>query len=167
MLPMWTSHSVLVVLSRPRHMRPHVDPPSAPRSSVLQAHLLHLFPVELFFFHSLCLGDSVFICINPCLSRQGSLDIRSGSFSTFVVVWFCRSSMRCRRCTARTTSSVIVSLDVCRQDVESSQLNLWNSFNYNPWQWVQLLLCQMGLSLSISTQEPPCAMACRTSHPSS
>ena len=32
-----------------------------------------LFPL----FHSLCLGDSVFPCIHPCLTNQGSLDIRS------------------------------------------------------------------------------------------
>ena len=63
------------------------------------------------FFHSLCLGDSVFVWIHPCLTRQGSLDNRSDSFSTFIVVWVCRSSVRCQRCTTRTTSSVTVSLN--------------------------------------------------------
>ena len=48
---------------------------------------------------------------------------------------FCRSSMRCKRRTAWTTSSVSVSFNVRRQDVESSELNLRRSFNHNPWQW--------------------------------
>ena len=34
----------------------------------------------------LCLGDSVIVCIHPCLSCQGSFNDRSDSFSTFVVV---------------------------------------------------------------------------------
>ena len=47
-------------------------------------------------------------------------------------MWFCHSSMRCKRRTTRTTSSVSVSLNVSRQNVESSQLNLQRSFNHNP-----------------------------------
>ena len=53
----------------------------------------------------------------------------------FVLMWFCRSSMRCKRSTTRTTSSVSVSLNVTRQNVESSRLNLWRSLNHAPWQW--------------------------------
>ena len=81
-------------------------------------------------FHLLCLGDSVSVCIHPCLSRPGFLCDLSiivlTSFSTVCVVWFDRSSMRCHRCTTWTTSSVTVSLDVSRQHVESSGLGLWN-----------------------------------------
>ena len=77
-----------------------------------------------------------------------SLNNRSDSFSTFVVVWFCRSFMRCQRCTTRVT----VSLDVRRQHVESSWLRLRNSVHYNPWQWTSSssfircnFLCQFQL----------------------
>ena len=79
------------------------------------------------FFHSLCLGDSIFV--------QGSLNDSSDSFSPFVIMWFCRSSMRCKRSTTRTTSSMSVSFIVSRQNVESSRLNLRDSLNDNPWQW--------------------------------
>ena len=78
---------------------------------------------------------TVFVCIHPCLSRQGSLNNRSDSFCTFVVDWFDRSSMRSQRRTTRATSSVTASLDVSRKHVESAWLNLWNSFHHNPWQW--------------------------------
>ena len=37
------------------------------------------------FFHSLCLGDSVVVCIHPRLTSQGSPDNCSDSFSTFVI----------------------------------------------------------------------------------
>ena len=57
-------------------------------------------------FQSLCLGDSVSVCTHPCLSRQGSLNDLSDSFSTFVVLWFDRSSMRCQRCTNQTKPPV-------------------------------------------------------------
>ena len=86
-------------------------------------------------FHSLCLSDSVFVRIHPCFFRQGFLNDRSDSFSAFVIMWFCRSSMRCKRRTTRTTSSVFVSFNVSRQNVESSRLNLRRSLNHNPWQW--------------------------------
>ena len=86
-------------------------------------------------FHSLCLGDSVFVRIHPCFSRQSSLNDRSDSFSAFVIMWLCRSSMRCKRCTAWAASSVSVSFNVRRQNVESSAFKLSRSFNNNPWQW--------------------------------
>ena len=95
---------------------------------------MHLFPRTFFhasvssFFQTLCLGDSVFVCIHPCLTRQGSLDTRCDSFSAFIAVWFCRSSVRCQRCTTRATSSVTSNLDACRQHVKTSRLNLCNSF---------------------------------------
>ena len=38
-------------------------------------------------------------------SRQCSLNDRSDSFSAFVIMLFCRSSVRCKRSTTRTTSS--------------------------------------------------------------
>ena len=56
---------------------------------------------------------SLYACIRPCLSRQSSLNDRSDSLSAFVVMWFDRSSMRCKRSTTRTTSSVSVILNVC------------------------------------------------------
>ena len=64
-------------------------------------------------FHSLCLGDSVIVCIHPCFSRQGSLNDRSDSFSAFVIMWFCRSPMLCQLSTTRRTSCVSVSLNIC------------------------------------------------------
>ena len=67
------------------------------------------------FFHSLGLGDSVSVCTHPFPSRQSSLDNRSDPFSTFIVVWFCRTSVRCQRCRTQTISSVTASLDVCRE----------------------------------------------------
>ena len=63
-----------------RRMRSHVDPPSAlvpgfhkhiPYTSLNSTS----FPL----IHSLCLGDSVFVCIHPCFSRQGSLKNRFDS----------------------------------------------------------------------------------------
>ena len=57
------------------------------------------------------------------------------SLSAFVIMWLCRFSMRCKRCTAWTTSNVSVSFKVRRPNVEPSRLNLWRSFNHNPWQW--------------------------------
>ena len=105
--------------------------PSRALRRVMPSTQLELFPL----FHSLCLGDSVFVCIHLCFSRQSCLINRSDSFSTFVVVRFHRSSMRSQRCTTRTTSSVTASLDVTRQHMESSWLRLWNSFHHKPWQW--------------------------------
>ena len=43
--------------------------------------------------------------------------------------------VRCKRCTSWAASSVSVSFNGRRQDVESSWFNLWHSFNHNPWQW--------------------------------
>ena len=51
------------------------------------------------------------------------------------MMWLCRLSMRCKRCTSWAASSVSVSFNVRRQNVESSGCNLWRSFNHNPWQW--------------------------------
>ena len=64
------------VVSRPRQMRTHVDPPYP------------LKKLSFFLSFTRCLGDSVFACIHPCLTHQGSHDHRSDSFSTFCVVWF-------------------------------------------------------------------------------
>ena len=88
---------------------------------------LQIFPLQLFFSLSLALSRRLCLCVHsslPFLSRI--------SRSTCVVVWFERSSMRYQRCTTGTTSRMFVSLDVCRQHVESSWLNLWNYSNWNP-----------------------------------
>ena len=47
----------------------------------------------------------------------------SGSLSAFVIMWLCRSCMRCKRRATRTTSSVSMSFNVRRQNVEISWLN--------------------------------------------
>ena len=110
-------------------MRPHVEPPSAHHLSCSSLNSSS-FPL----FHSFCLSDYVSVCIHPC--RQGSLNDRSDSFSAFIVMWLRRFSMRCkRRDTTKTTSSVSVSLNVSRQNAESSRLILRRSLNHNPWQW--------------------------------
>ena len=114
-------------------MRPHVEPTSA-HQLCFRFHK-HIPCTSNNLFHSLCFSDSVSVCIHPCFSRQGSLNDRSDSFSAFVIMWFCRSSMLCKRRTTRTTSSVSVSFNVSRQNVESSRLNLRRSLNHNPWQW--------------------------------
>ena len=85
-------------------------------------------------FHSLCLGNSDFVCTHPCFFRRGSLDNRYDSLTTFIFVCFCHTSVRRQRCTTQTTSNATAGLDVSRQHAESSWLNLGNSFNYNPWQ---------------------------------
>ena len=59
----------------------------------------------------------------------------SGSLSAFVVMWLCRSSVRCKRCASWAASNVSVSFHVRRQDVESSGFSFWRSFHHNPWQW--------------------------------
>ena len=74
-----------------RQMRPHVESPPA-------HHLRSLAPLarpctshnssSLSFFHSLCLSDSVSARTPPCLSRQGSLNECSDSFSAFVIMRF-------------------------------------------------------------------------------
>ena len=95
-------------------------------------------------FDSLCLSESVFARIHPCFSRQGSLNDRSDSFSAFVVMWLCRFSMRCKRCTPWAASSVSVSFNVRRQDVESSEFSFWRSFQPQFLAMeVPLLLCQL------------------------
>ena len=79
----------------------------------------------------------------------------------FIVVWFRHSSVRCQRCTTQTTSSVTVSLDVCRRHVESSWLNFWSSFNCNPWQWrFSSSSVRRSFHCQISSQEPPFAAKC-------
>ena len=84
---------------------------------------------------SLCLSDSVLVRIHPCFSSQGSLNDRSDSLSAFIVMWLCRFSVRCKRSTTQTTSSVTMSLNICGQHVESSGFTFWRAFNHNPWQW--------------------------------
>ena len=114
-------------------------------------------------FHSLCLSDSVFVCIHPCFSRQGSLNDRSDSLSAFVIMWLCRSSMRCKRSTAWTTSSVSVSFNVRRQNVESSSAQPLALFSTT-------ILGKGGapsLSAVTSSSEPPFATECHTNLPSS
>ena len=62
----------------------------------------------------------------------------------FVIMWLCRYSMRCKCRTAWTTSSVSVSFNVRRQNVQSSGFKLRRSFNHNSWHWgVPLLLRQL------------------------
>ena len=53
--------------------------------------------------------------------------------------------MRCKRRTNRTTSSVTMSVNVSRQNVESSRLNLWRSFNPQSFSFFVCcdLLCQL------------------------
>ena len=123
----------LRVISLPRQMRPHVDPSCACLN-------WSSFPL----FHSLCLGGSFFVCIHCCFSRQGSVNNRSDSFSTFVVVWFDSSSMRCQRWTPRTTSSVTVKRR-CPQTTR--RLVLAQPLDFFPPQcWameIPLLLCQL------------------------
>ena len=119
-------------------------------------------------FHSLCLGEPVFIRIHPCFSRQSSFNNRSNSFSTFVVMCFDGSSMRCQCCTTQTTSCVTVSPDVTRQHVESSWLSLRNSFHRNPSQWRSRsfsVSCDFLCPLQFRSQ--PFATACHPSRPSS
>ena len=97
---------------------------------------LHLAQLELFpLFDSLCLSDSVSVRFYPCFSRQGFLNDRSDSLSAFVVMWLCRFSIRCKRCASWAASSVSVSFNVYRQDVESSGFSFWRSFIHNSWQW--------------------------------
>ena len=133
----------------------HVVFRPSPDATACRSDIFSPFPGSIGTSHSLCLGNSICVCIHPSLTRQGSLDNCSDSYSTFIVVWFCRSSMRCQRCTTRTTSSVTLNLDVCRQHVESFWLPLWNSFKCNPWQWKSSsFFCEMQTSLSIPTQEP-------------
>ena len=144
------------VVSRLRQVRPHVDP-----------HLL-LCPgcTRQIPCTSFCLGDAIFI--HPCRTRQGSLDNRSHSLSTSIVVWFRRSSVRCQRCTTQTTSSVTVSLGVCRRHLECSWLNLWSSFSCNPWQWrFSSFFVRCNFHCQFHIKKPPFATECHTSRPSS
>ena len=141
------------------------------RSSFTQVDVSHFVLVVLSLVFARCDRMSIRICssvsaapslcIHPCRTRQGSLDNRSDSFSTFIVVWFRHSSVRCQRCTTQTTSSVTVSLDVCRRHVESSWLNFWSSFNCNPWQWrFSSSSVRRSFHCQISSQEPPFAAEC-------
>ena len=129
------------VVSRLRQMRPHVDP-----------HLL------------LCLGDAIFI--HPCRTSQSSLDNRSNSFSTFIVVWFRRFSVRCQRCNP----------DNLQCDREPRCLSTTRrmflaqplKFNCNPWQWrFRSSSVRCSFHCQLSSQEPPFAAECHTSRPSS
>ena len=117
------------------------------RMSIRHLLLIPRYTHSAFFFHSPCLGDSVFVCIHPCFTHQGSLNDRSDSLSAFVIMWLCRSSMRCERRTAWTPSSVSVSYNVRRQDAEPSGFNLWRSFNHNPWK----VLSQVALHHHMKT----------------
>ena len=102
-------------------MRPHVEPLTC--SSPLFSGTLGTSPAPssiraLFLSFTRSISAILpFLCIRPCFSRQGSLNDRSDSLSAFVIMWLCRSSMRCRCRTTRTTSTVTVSHDVCRQNV--------------------------------------------------
>ena len=75
-------------------------------------------------FQSLCLGDTVFVCALPCLTRQGSFDNRSDSFSTIVVVWFL-SLLHAMPALHNSDNLLTACLDVCRQHVESSGFDFW------------------------------------------
>ena len=92
--------------SRPRQMRPHVDAPSAPHFRVPSGTL------------SLCESILDF--------PVNILNDRSDSFSTFNVVGFDRSFMRCQHCTTRTTSSLTASLCVNRK-------HMWSAFHHKLW----------------------------------
>ena len=125
------------VVSRPCQMRPHVQPPPTPYSRVPCAHPLHSLPTRALFpaitrsvlaIPSLC----VFILALPVKVLSILVPIR---YLHSPLCGFDRSSIRCQRCTTKTTSSLTRSLDVSRQHVESSWLNLWRSFNNNPSQW--------------------------------
>ena len=87
------------------------------------------------FLPSLCHSDSLSLslCIDSRLPVK-VLSIIALTLSRHSLLWFCRSSMQCQRCTSCTTSSVAMSLDVSRQQVEPSRLRLWNSFKCNPRQ---------------------------------
>ena len=139
LLPTWIlSLCYRRVVCPPRQMRPHVDPPSAsrfPASFRTSPAPLSARAPFLSVTHTLSRRLCVCVCIHPCLTRQSSFDNRSASFSTFVVVRFCCFSVSCQRCTTWTTSSVTMSLDVSRQHLESSWLNLPNSFLHSSWQW--------------------------------
>ena len=125
-------------------------------------HALHLFQ------QSLCLGDSVFVCIHPCRSRQGSLNNRYDAFSTFVVVWFLgvfpcdASAAQPRQPPVWPRSSM--SADNTKNLLSSASGVLSTTIlgNGSP-----ALLCQLWLALSISIQEPPLVSACHASRPSS
>ena len=86
-------------------------------------------------FDTLCLSDSVFVRIHSCFFPVKVLSMIVLILSAFVVMWLCRFSMRCKRCTSWAAPGKSVSFNVRRQDVESSGFNLWRSFNHNPWQW--------------------------------
>ena len=87
-------------------------------SRIPEAHHLHLAQLELFSSLSLVRSRRLCPCTHSCLSLQNSLNDSSDLFSTFVVVWFDRSPMRCQR-TTPTTSCFAVSLDVSRHRAES------------------------------------------------
>ena len=136
------SHSIPFVLVFPDVTARCVRIPAHQLCSLVPCTSLNTSSFPL--VHSLCLGDSVFVRIHPCFSRQGSLNDRADSLSAFIVTWLCRFSMRCKRCASWAASSVSVSFNVRRQDVEPSGFNLWRSFHHNPWRWgVPLLLCQL------------------------
>ena len=101
-----------------RQMRPHVDPPSAPHSPVPPAPR-STRALSLSFTRSVSatLSLHAFILALPVKVPSTMVLI---SFSTFVVVWFYRYSMRCQLCTTRTTSSTTVSLDVSHTSRPSS-----------------------------------------------
>ena len=100
---------------------------TACRSAICSPLHATLNSSSLLLLHLLCLGDTIFVFVDPCFTRQGLLDKLSDSFSTFVFVWFDRSSTRSQRCTTRRTSSVIISLKFSKHG-KSSWLSLQNSF---------------------------------------
>ena len=138
-------------------MRPHVEPPPA-HHLCSRVPCTSLNSISFPLFNSLCLSDSVFVRIHPCFSRQGSLNDRSDSISAFIVMWLCRSSIRCNHCASWTASSVSMSFNVCGQHVESSGFNLWRSFNHNSWQWRSrpfLVSCDFLRQLQFWSQHLP------------
>ena len=92
----YLSFCSLRVVSLPRQMRPHVEPPPAHHlfSQVPQAHSLHLAQLELFSsLHSLCLGDSAqdaFILAFP---------VRDSLLCSLIAL-----PMRCQRCAHLSTA---------------------------------------------------------------
>ena len=76
--------------------------------------------------------------------KEGSLNDRSDSLSAFIVMWLCRSSMRCKRRKTRTTSSVSVSFNVRRQERRIFQAQPPTLFQSQSLEiGVPLVLCQL------------------------
>ena len=142
----YISFCSLRVLSLLRMLIRHLLIPRVP-----QAYTLHL--VQLSFFSSLSLAVSRRVCLCthssfPFPSRPSHCD-HSDSFSTFVVAWFSRSSMRCHAQPGHNLQ--------CDREPRC-QPTKRRIFFFPPQSLameVPLLPCQLRLSLSTSNQEPP------------